>query len=560
MHPPRPPAPPAPGPGLAVTLAGATRVVRAGGRPWPVLDRVTLHLPAGAFVGVVGASGCGKSTLVRALAGLVRLTAGEVRLGGVPESADRLRLDRRVAYLPQDVVVHEPLTPAVALGYAVRLRGLAGPGRVPADLVGAALARVGLAGRARVPVARLSGGQRKRVALAAALLGDPGLVLLDEPTSGLDPATEADLMDLFRSLADEGRTVVCVTHAPARLHLCDQLVVMADGACAFHGPPAEAPGFFGVRAVGDIYPALAGRPAGEWPKRFAAAYPGRVVPPVDDPQHPPAEPPASPAPPATQAAALIARYARLQLADPRALALQLAQAPVIGLMVGATFGDIRSRFAEQHAADARQVLFVLTVAVLWCAGAGSAREVVKELAVVRHEARYGLDLRAYLLSKFVLLGGLAVAQAAILLAVVRSLSHPPGPADAQLVVLGATALAGVGLGLLVSAAAGTSERAMTVLPVALIGLAVFSGGLARLDGPNLLAARLGSPAYWAVDGLKAPLGAGLRTATYPGAPGTFQPPILGPGGPLAVDLLALLAQTAALLGAAYVAVRWRLKT
>ncbi len=63
-----------------------------------------------------------------------------------------------------------------------------------------------------------------------------------------------------------------------------------------------------------------------------------------------------------------------------------------------------------------------------------------------------------------------------------------------------------------------------------------------------------------MDGLKAPLGAGLRMATYPGAPGTFQPPILGPGGPLAVDLLALLAQTAVLLGAAYVAVRWRLKT
>ena len=334
---------------------------------------------------------------------------------------------------------------------------------------------------------------------------------------------------------------------------------MAGGACVYAGPPAGAPGFFGVRAVADIYPALAARPAADYRAAFTAAHPDRVVVPaaavLDTPGPPP--PPVPPA--AAQAAVLVARYARLQLADPRALILQLAQAPAIGLMAGATFGDIRSRFAEQAAADARQVLFVLTVAVRWCAGAGSAREVVKELAVVRHEARSGLDLRAYLASKFVLLGGLAAAQAAVLLAVVRGLSHPPGPADAQFLVLTAAALAGVGLGLLVSAAAGTSERAMTALPVALIGLAVFSGGLARLTGPALWAAEVGSPAYWAVDGLKAPLGAELRTATYPGAPGAYQPPVLGPGGPLALDLLALAAQTAALLGLAYLAVRWRVR-
>lgn len=219
-------------------------------------------------------------------------------------------------------------------------------------------------------------------------------------------------------------------------------------------------------------------------------------------------------------------------------------------MVAATFGPVRSGFAERDAADAKQVLFVMVLAVLWCAGSGAAREVVKELPLVAHERRSGLGLAAYLLAKFALLGVVAAAQAVALLAVVRWLTRLPGPPDLQALVLAATALAGTALGLLVSSAAGTSERAMTVLPAALIGLAVFSGGLARLTGPALLAARLASPAYWSLDGLKAPLPSVLANATYPGAPGSYQPPILGPGGPLALDMLALAVQTAMLLAAA----------
>jgi hypothetical protein len=396
------------------------------------------------------------------------------------------------------------------------------------------------------------------VALAAELLGDPGLILLDEPTSGLDPVTEAEMMGLFRSVADEGRTVVCVSHSPARLYQCDRLVVMSDGKCIFHGPPIAVTRFFGVQEVVEVYLAMASRSANEWRKRFAATYPASNSPPNDNfsahPQHSPQMLGL-----AAQAVILTLRYVRLQLADPRALIIQMAQTPAIGLMIGVTFGDIRSRFAEQHAADARQLLFLLVVAILWCAGASSAREVVKELPLVRHEIRYGLDLRAYLLSKFALLGGLALVQTVILLVIVGWLAHPPGSGEFQFLILGATALAGGGLGLLVSASVGTSERAMTLLPVALIGLAVFSGGLARLGGPALWAAWIGSPAYWAMDGLKALLGGGLRTATYPGAPGYYQPPILGTGGPLAVDLLALIAQTALMFGLAYLALKRRLK-
>ena len=224
--------------GIAVRLLGASRGIRSGLATTLILDDVSLRLDAGEFVGVLGASGSGKSTLIKSLAGLVPLTAGTLRLDGRPMTPSELRSDRRIAYLPQDIVVHERLSPARALGYIAGLKGL-GTGRAADDLVRRALRRVGLTDRAAVPIHRLSGGQRKRVALAAELLGDPRLILLDEATSGLDPATEADMMDLFRSLADEGRTVVCITHSPGRLHLCDRLVCMLAGARVFDGAPAE---------------------------------------------------------------------------------------------------------------------------------------------------------------------------------------------------------------------------------------------------------------------------------------------------------------------------------
>ncbi len=546
-----PPAPPPPARGPAVTLADVPLAVR--GRR--LLDAVTLHLPAGAFVGVVGTSGSGQSTLLRAVGGLARPTAGAVRLDGVPLSPAAIRADRRVVYLPQDVVVHEALTPAQPLGYRAELAGLGATTAGRQGLVTAALARVGLADRAGVPIGRLSGGQRKRAALAAELLGDPRLVLLDEPNSGLDPATDAAMTALFRSLADDGRTVLVVTHAPAGLAACDGLLVLADGRLVYAGPPATVPEFFGAKSLDGVCAALAARPAAEWAERFAARLPAARLPPAAPPPPPDGLPTVTPA---ARAVVLGRRYLRLLAADWPASILLLTQPVVIGLMTGWTFGDVRSAFADQGAADARQVLFVLTLAVLWCAGAGAVREVVKELAVVRHERRFGLDFRAYLASKMVPLGAVGVGQAAILLAVVRHLAHPPGAADIQLVVLAATAVAGTAFGLCVSATAGTAERAMTVLPVALIGMALFSGGLARLTGPGLLAARVGSPAYWAMDGLKTPLSTALTTASYAAAPGSFQPPILGPGGPLALDLSALGFQAVALRAAAGLTLRRRL--
>jgi ABC-type multidrug transport system ATPase subunit len=109
----------------------------------------------------------------------------------------------------------------------------------------------------RKPISKLSGGQRKRVSIASELISRPGLLYLDEPTSGLDPVLERRLMILLRSLADEGRTVVAVTHATANIDMADKVAFLAPGGrLTFFGSPEDALEFFGVSSIAEIYDLL----------------------------------------------------------------------------------------------------------------------------------------------------------------------------------------------------------------------------------------------------------------------------------------------------------------
>ena len=225
-------------------------------------------------------------------------------------------------------------------------------------------------------------------------------------------------------------------------------------------------------------------------------------------------------------------------------------------MLALTFGSIKSSFAEQHASDTKQVIFVLVVAVLWCSGTASVREIVKETPIRIHETRFGVGLSPYLLSKFALLGLISLTQTFVLVWTARYFTELTSQFGVQFLVLAITGLLGVALGLLVSALSETSERAMTVLPVLLIAQAIFSGGLARLTGGVKTLAMAVVPAFWSLDGLKSQFSSDLLNATYPGgAPNQSQPPILGAGGPLAFDLLALIIQAAVLLGTTYLVLR-----
>jgi ABC-type iron transport system FetAB ATPase subunit len=185
------------------------RVIREGRA---IVEGASLVVEPGEKVAIAGASGSGKSTLLRAMATLIPIDGGRVLLGGVdagdlPPTVFRTR----VAYVPQA----PPMLPGtvadnVAAGPA--LRGRAVPEERKAELIRAVGLAEGFLSRAAQD---LSGGERQRVALARALANDPEVLLLDEPTAALDPGTALQVVDLARSLASAGRSVVMVTHVEA---------------------------------------------------------------------------------------------------------------------------------------------------------------------------------------------------------------------------------------------------------------------------------------------------------------------------------------------------------
>lgn len=205
------------------------RVARGGRLVLPDLD---LRVPTGQVVGLLGPSGGGKSTVMRAVVGVQRVDAGRVEVLGRPAGHPELR--HRVGYVTQAPSVYGDLTVGENVAHVARLLGV----RDPRTAAREALTRVDLTSHAAARTDALSGGQRSRVSLAAALVGSPELLVLDEPTVGLDPVLRRDLWDLFRGLADDGVTLLVSSHVMDEASRCDRLVLLRDGEVLADDTPA----------------------------------------------------------------------------------------------------------------------------------------------------------------------------------------------------------------------------------------------------------------------------------------------------------------------------------
>lgn len=186
-----------------------------------VLHGVGFDLRAGSVTGLLGPSGCGKTTLIRAIVGLQAKVTGQVDVLGLPAGAPQLR--GRIGYVTQEPSVYGDLTVTENLRFFAAVLG------VGSDDVGRVIDAVDLRSHADARVDQLSGGQRSRASLAAALLGNPELLVLDEPTVGLDPVLRRDLWELFHRLADDGATLLVSSHVMDEASRCDRLLLMRDG-------------------------------------------------------------------------------------------------------------------------------------------------------------------------------------------------------------------------------------------------------------------------------------------------------------------------------------------
>lgn len=487
-------------------------VGRAGKGGKTLLDRISFPVGEKCLLGVVGPSGAGKSTLLNALTGQRPADSGTVLYDGRDLYRDFAELRQRIGLVPQDDILHAQLTVRKALGYAAELRFPQDTAKAERQArVAEVIRELGLEERADQPIHSLSGGQRKRVSVALELLTKPSLLFLDEPTSGLDPGMDRSVMHMLRGLADDGRTVIVVTHSVLSLEVCDRLLVLAPGGrIAYYGPPEDALAFFGFEEWPEAFEAFENDRDRDWAATYADSPFHRqyIVNSSAQPQLPPAAPGALVAPPpktrnwGAQLRTLVRRYASALSADRTFLIIMIALPFVMGAMARALAG---SRLTQETAMNA---LLILCVGGVLTGAANAVRELVKERVIYQRERAVGLSRSAYLMSKIVVLGTITVLQAVVLTLVGLvgvDLNAPGGegvflpPLVEITLAVALLSFTAMMLGLLVSALVRKEEVTMPLLVLLAIVQVVFCGALLKLNGvPGVEQLSWLVPSRWAL--------------------------------------------------------------
>ncbi|MFF3336156.1 FHA domain-containing protein [Streptomyces sp. NPDC002888] len=473
-----------------------------------ILKDVSFGVPEKSLIAVIGPSGSGKSTLLKALTGYRPANQGDVLYDNRNLYKQFAELRQRIGLVPQDDILHKELTVKKALKYAAKLR-------FPADTTAAerearideVLRELKLDIHKEKKVTSLSGGQRKRVSVALELLTKPSLIFLDEPTSGLDPGMDRDVMQLLRGLADDGRTVLVVTHSVAELAICDKLLVMAPGgSVAYFGPPEEALNFFGYDTWADVFSAFenyrdydwAGRWKGSQHYQMYAADIDAVAP--QSVQMPPMQAMKPPKPQGwmSQFVTLVRRYVSVIASDKGFLALMVILPAVLGavsLLIDADKGLLPNPANPQTGriipnGTATTVLLILAVGACFAGAANSVRELIKERVIYERERATGLSRSAYLMSKVFVLGMITVFQG--LLVGVIGFASREIPQEG--LVLGSATMIELSIpimalgftsmmfGLIISSLVKTAEKTMPLLVMFAIIQVVFTGCLFTLHG------------------------------------------------------------------------------
>jgi ABC-type multidrug transport system ATPase subunit len=506
----------------AVFVENLSLVVGKGADHKALLRNISIAVPEGTFLSIIGASGCGKSTLLKAMSGIQPVSAGRILLSGHPVETLRQQLPLAVGYLPQFGAFHGDLTVAEILNFAVALRL---PSSVPQatkdqwseHVIDLARIRPFLHQKYRT----LSGGQMRRIALAEELIGDPAFLFLDELTSGLDPYSEHELMVWLKDLAHgSNKTVVLVTHAVSNLRLCDTVVLLHEGRLCFQGPYEQLLQTHGTDSIESIYGSYQHASSmGEF-IGFDEDRSSELPPPPEPHSLNTAPPPGS----FSQLFTLVRRQNILIWRDKAQIWLHLAlllSFPVL-VAIFATNGlpQVRSMsltietnplksmaenlaYMQESFSAAALVsgLSMFQVILLALMGANNgAREIAKERDVLEKELRAGLSPWAYTTTKVFLVIGLSLAQAFWMTWFVKTVCGFKGDFLNQFEILFLITLAMSVTCLAISSASKSPERA-SLLAIYLVGLQLpLSGAVLAL--PELVSnvCRPFIAAYWGWSG------------------------------------------------------------
>lgn len=466
--------------GISVDADHIVVTRKKDGKQIVTTDNVSLNISPGELVAIVGGSGAGKSTVLNAMCGYLPPDSGRVYINGLDLYQNFDSLKKIVGYVPQSDIVYDNLSLYDMLSYTAKLR-------LPEDTspeereaaIMRAIDLVELRDEKNSFIKRLSGGQRKRASIAVELLSDPNLLFLDEPASGLDPGTERNLMYSLRKMANNGKTIILVTHSTLQLKMCDKIVFMGKGGrLCFYGSYAEAQAFFGVNDVVDVYNMIT-----EQPKLWQARYNQSKV-------H--SENTQSQKLPARKAKksrlkqlfVLNNRYFKLVSNDRQRLMLLLLQAPLLALLIALVADG--NQFDQYEMT--KSLLFALTCSAFWVGMLNAIQEICKERSITKREYMTGLSLSSYICSKIIVLGAMCFIQSVMIVGVFSLLVGLPdkgvmmAPFFEILISTFITALASTAMGLFVSSLFTNADRAMTVAPILLMPQILFSGLLFKLSG------------------------------------------------------------------------------
>jgi len=504
----------------AIKVHNLTISVPDKGKSKILLSNVNFEVKTGKFVAVIGASGCGKSTLIKALAGLVSPSQGDILFAGQGIHDLTGHLPLAVAYLPQFGAFHDQLTVGENLGVASKLRL---PSKVALQRRDAwmqhitELARVG----PLLPqeYKTLSGGQMRRMALAEQLIGDPAFLLLDELTSGLDAFSDQEMMAWLRDLTHSmAKTVVLVTHATNNLHYCDTILFLHQGRLIHYGDYQSLLDSHGVTSISELF--------GIYQTQDIDLTYWDTLPAEEQPQNEEVTPIKSLPPPNgwNQFSTLFLRQAKLFWRDRGQIVLHIALILTFPFLVAvfATGGlpQVRSQTLSLEtnilltlqdqllylkdsfkAASLISGLAMFQVVLLTLIGANNgAREIAKERSILSKELRAGLSPTAYVSVKFLQIAFLSLFQAFWMAWFVKTVCGFPGDLFVQVGILFATTLAMSSTCLAISAVSPSPERA-SLLAIYLVGFQLPLSG-AALALPDWLSTicRPFIAAYWGWSG------------------------------------------------------------
>ena len=225
------------------------------------VEDVSFQIQKGEIFGLLGPNGAGKTTLIRILSTVVSPDSGEISVGGASVTRAPQEVRKLIGVCPQELALYEDLTAAENLVFFGRMSGL--PGKLAKERAAEYLELVELTNRAKSRVGTFSGGMKRRLNLATALVASPALLFLDEPTAGVDPQSRNHIFETVERLNQDGMTVLYTTHYMEEAdRLCDRLLVMDHGAVIREGTPGDLKASIGDPAtttLEDVFLNLTGR-------------------------------------------------------------------------------------------------------------------------------------------------------------------------------------------------------------------------------------------------------------------------------------------------------------